>query len=87
MAHRNFARGSAPPAHSWEWVGVEHPPGMSSREKRPQAPAAAPRSATQATPQRAAILVSETVVVVQKRRWPWVVAAGVLGYLFGREAK
>lgn len=26
MAHRNFARGDAPPPHSYEWAGVAKPP-------------------------------------------------------------
>ncbi len=76
MAHRNFARGSAPPAHSYEWAGVEKPPGTMAGEKLASPP-----------PQRAAVMISETVMVVEKKRWPWVLLAGGVGYIFGRSRK
>jgi len=79
MAHRNFARGSAPPAHSYEWAGVEKPPGtiVSPTSRRP-----------------VGVVVTERVTIVatmKKKRWPFYLGAGVLaggiGYFFGKKAR
>ena len=82
MAQRNWARGSAPPAHSWEWVGVEKPP---------QAP-----TTSKAAPMKKAgeaVIVSETVTIIAERKKPWPklliggLFAATLGYALGSRRK
>lgn len=76
MAHRNWARGSAPPADSWEWVGVEKPP---------QAPVKIPVKAPPSRRPGEAVVVSETITIVaeKKKPWPKLLLGGLLAAAFG----
>lgn len=78
MAHRNFARGDAPPPNSWEWAGVAKPPSVSGKN----APKPAPRANANGTPV-AVFAVSETVVLKKKRSWLGYLVAGAAGFLLG----
>lgn len=73
MTHRNFARGEAPPSHSYEWAGVAKPPGTAAGEvpKKPGIPVM--------------IAVSETIVVKKKRPWLWMAGAAVVGFFLGHK--
>ena len=85
MAHRNWARGSAPPSHSWEWVGVEKPPQTPPTSRMPKV--SGPRKPGEA------LIVSETVTIVAERKRPWPklliggLLAAALGYAFGSRRK
>jgi hypothetical protein len=76
MAHKNFARGEAPPSHSYEWAGVAKPP-----EDKPSSKPAASRAGIPVV-----VAVSETVVIQKKKPWLWVLGGGALGFLFGYKA-
>lgn len=76
MATRNFARGDAPPPHSWEWAGTPTPPGTAGG-----APARPP-GVKQGVP--IVLAISETVVVARKKRsWLGLLVAGAGGFLLG----
>jgi hypothetical protein len=70
MANKNFARGEAPPPHSYEWSGVAKPP---------EAPGKGPPKDIPVI-----VAVSETIIVKAKKRpWLMVLGAGVLGFFLG----
>jgi hypothetical protein len=72
MARRNFARGEAPPPHSYEWAGVAKPPeGKRAQARGPGVPVIV-------------ATMQETIVVERKRRpWLWMAGGGVLGFFLG----
>ena len=83
MAQRNFARGDAPPSHSWEWVGVPKPPttsGKGTTAQRPGTPAPRPSAGP---PQAAFVAVSETIVLRKKIPWWRYGIAGAVGFILG----
>lgn len=84
MAHRNFARGEAPPHDSWEWAGVAKPPDPKPRNPTPPIVKGAAQKPV------GVILTEVTSVTLTskspRRKWPWILAAaaGIGGYLYGK---
>lgn len=79
MANRNFARGDAPPSHSYEWAGVAKPPGTTA--------GAAAAKQRQAAGIPVMIAVSETVVVKKRKPWLWVIGGAIGGFFLGYKTK
>lgn len=76
MGQKNFARGEAPPSHSWEWAGTPTPPGTTGSTR------VSPPGTKQNVP--IVLAISETIVVAKKKRsWLGLIAAGAGGFLLG----
>ena len=78
MANRNFARGEAPPSHSYEWAGVAKPPQPSTSAGAAKATGGRPGIPVM-------IAVSETIVVKKRRPWLWAAAGAVVGFFLGHK--
>lgn len=83
---RNFARGEPPPSNSHEWVGLGTPPTpaqvINARKVEAQRAALPP-------PQLFVRSNSLTMVEVRPKRrvWPWALATGIAGFLWGRAGR
>lgn len=73
MAHKNFARGDAPPPHSYEWAGVAKPPEAASRATA--GPTGIP----------VMVAVSETIIIKKKRPWLWALGGAIVGFFLGHK--
>jgi hypothetical protein len=90
MAHRNFARGSSPPANSWEWDGAgSAPPWAPGAIPEPPGSKGAKIAAPQQVMRPSAVLLESVSVTIESRpkRWKWLLALGLGaagGYYVGR---
>lgn len=88
MNRRNWARGDSPPAHSWEYVGLAMPPTQKQVDNSNKANATRAAAPAKGAQQRPVVMTATETLMIdirpKQRIWPWALASGIVGFLWGR---